>query len=63
MPVRHSRHITLTETTTTWIDGQIAKGRYASTGDLIRTLRIQDEGMVTVPPAAAMRTPLTEGQA
>ena len=67
MPARHSRRIPLTETFATWIDGHVAKGGYASTGDLIlmanRTLRIQDEGEVAVPQTVATRTPRDKGQA
>lgn len=57
----------LTETFATCIDGHVAKGGHASTGDLIlmanRTLRIQDEGEVAVPQTAATRTPRGKGQA
>ncbi|MDF2598256.1 MAG: hypothetical protein K0Q54_1079 [Methylobacterium brachiatum] len=61
MPAKHSRHIALTETLPAWIDSQVAKGKYASSSDLIRAairaLRIQDEGKVAVQ-AAAMPTQL-----
>lgn len=58
MPAKHSRHIALTETLSTWIDSQVANGEYASASDLIRTavrvLRTGDEGKVIAHPAPSM---------
>ncbi|WP_457105914.1 ribbon-helix-helix domain-containing protein [Methylobacterium sp. P5_C11] len=66
MPAKHSRHIALTETLAAWIGCHVAKGNYASSNDLIRTviraLRIQDEGKVAVQAASAMPVPIGKGR-
>ena len=48
MAAKHSRHIALTGPLAGWVAGQVGKGAYTSTSDLIRTavrlLQDRDEG-------------------
>ncbi len=36
MPVPHSRHVALTEPLARFVDGQVAKGRYATASEVVR---------------------------
>lgn len=37
MPVPHSRHVALTEPLARFVDEQVAKGRYATASEVVRT--------------------------
>ncbi|AWV16774.1 hypothetical protein A3862_15750 [Methylobacterium sp. XJLW] len=67
MPAKPTRHLTLTETLAAWIDAQVAKGKYPSTFDLVRTavriLRSRDEDESALRLASSARSSHGMGRA